>query len=76
MTGWWKRVRRSLDVDPRDVGCDMTIAALPGYVELLTTGGDVVARFPGVLAHLDVCDACAELARGLSFAMWSSRPSP
>jgi hypothetical protein len=65
MTGWREGLERFLATDPRDVGCDETMAVLHLYVELLAAGIDAAEQYPGLAAHLAACDACAEDVRGL-----------
>ncbi|HEY4024206.1 MAG TPA: hypothetical protein VGM75_36360 [Pseudonocardiaceae bacterium] len=60
---------RFLTTDPRDVGCEQAMALLHVYVDAVTAGGDVAARFPGVLAHLAACGPCAEDFDGLLAAV-------
>lgn len=69
MTGWWNWFERFLDTNPRDVGCDQTLAVLHVYVERLASGLNVARQFPGVAAHLSACDTCAEIARGVLLAV-------
>ena len=56
--------------DPRDVGCDETLADLHVYVELLAAGEDTAALYPGTAAHLAACGPCGDDFAGLA------RPSP
>lgn len=59
----WTQLERSLDTDPRDVGCDEAMAVLHIYVEL--TAEQRAQRYPGVLAHLLACGPCADDFNGL-----------
>ena len=58
-----RQLERSLDTDPRDVGCDEAMAVLHIYVEL--TAEQRAQRYPGVLAHLLACGPCADDFNGL-----------
>lgn len=69
MTGWWEEFERFLATDPRDVGCDQAMAALPGYVESLARGLDAAEQYPGLATHLASCGSCADDARGLLAAV-------
>lgn len=69
MTGWWQWFERLLETDPRDVGCDETIAVLHVYVELLEVGVDAADRYPGVAAHLAACESCSAIMLGLLAAV-------
>ena len=68
----WTQLERSLDTDPRDVGCDEAMAVLHIYVEL--TAEQRAQRYPGVLAHLLACGPCADdfngLLAGVELAGW------
>ncbi|HEY3877853.1 MAG TPA: hypothetical protein VGM12_04580 [Trebonia sp.] len=61
----WERLDRFLRTDPRDAGCDETMAVLHIYVDLILTGGDAAERYPGVAAHLLACGPCGEDFAGL-----------
>lgn len=74
MTGWWQWFERFLDTDPRDVGCDETIAVLHVYVELLEAGVDAADRYPGVAAHLAACESCSAINLGLWAAVQTEGP--
>lgn len=69
MTGWWQWFERFLDTDPRDVGCDETIAVLHVYVELLEAGVDAACHYPGVAAHFVSCESCSAIMLGLLAAV-------
>jgi hypothetical protein len=69
MTGWREGIERFLATDPRDVGCDETMAVLHLYAEMKAAGIDAAAHFPGLAAHLTACGPCAEDAEGLLAAV-------
>ena len=66
-----ERLERFLRADPRDVGCDETMAVLHVYVDLVVTGVDAEERYPGVAAHLLACGPCDEDLTGLLAAVAS-----
>ena len=70
MSGW-DAVDRFLQTDPRDVGCEQTMAVLHIYVELVLsdTLGEAQRRYPGVTAHLLACGPCGEDYQGLLLAV-------
>jgi hypothetical protein len=59
------QLRRFLETDPRDVGCEQALAVMHVYVELLLSGADPAQRYPGVAAHLRACGPCGEDFDGL-----------
>jgi hypothetical protein len=65
---------RFLRTDPRDVGCGEAIAVLHVYVDLVTSGQDAAARYPGVAAHLAACGPCGDDFAGLLAAVTSEQP--
>jgi hypothetical protein len=65
MTGWWEAVERSVDSNPRDVGCGEAMAVLHVYLEPLAAEADAVERYPGFASHLAAYGWCGEDARGL-----------
>jgi hypothetical protein len=65
---------RFLHTDPRDVGCAEAIAVLHVYVDLIASGQDAAARYPGVAAHLAACGPCGEDFAGLLAAITSEQP--
>mgnify|MGYP001579438998 CR=1 FL=1 len=69
MTGWRQWFGRLLETDPRDVGCDETIAVLHVYVELLEDGAYASDSYPGVAAHLAACESCSAITLGLLAAV-------
>ena len=69
MTGWWNQFEQFLTTDPRDVGCDAAMGIMHVYVELLAEGVDPIEKFPGMSAHLNACEACAEDVQGLLAAV-------
>ncbi|GAA2056513.1 hypothetical protein GCM10009820_16950 [Leifsonia soli] len=64
--GW---IERLLAADPRDVGCDSAVAALHVYVDMQANGAGPEEEYPGIAAHIDACDACAQVFAGLSAAV-------
>lgn len=65
MPDQWEGLRTLLAEDPRDVGCGGTWQLIDVYAELVLSGEDPERTFPGITAHLDSCDPCAEDYRGL-----------
>jgi len=65
---------RFLHTDPRDVGCGEAIAVLHVYVDLIASGQDAAARYPGVAAHLAACGPCGEDFAGLLAAVATEQP--
>jgi hypothetical protein len=59
------QLRRFLETDPRDVGCEQALAVMHVYVELLSSGADAAERYPGVAAHLRACGPCGDDFDGL-----------
>lgn len=74
MTEWQEGLERFLATDPRDVGCDETMAVLHLYVELLADGVDAADHYPGLAAHLAACGPCGEDADGLLAAVQKDDP--
>jgi hypothetical protein len=62
-------LERFLRTDPRDVGCDETMAILHVYVDLVAAGQDAAGRHPGVAAHLAACGPCGSDFTGLLLAV-------
>jgi hypothetical protein len=57
---------RFLRTDPSDVGCGGAMEVMDVYAELAVADRPAAeARFPGVAAHLRVCDPCAGDLDGL-----------
>jgi len=48
-----------------EIDCEQLQAIVPAYVEFELAGGDPLARFPQVLAHLVQCRDCGEEYEGL-----------
>ena len=65
---------RFLRTDPRDVGCGQATAVLHVYVDLVASGEDAAARYPGVAVHLAACGPCGEDFAGLLAAVASEHP--
>ena len=63
------RLERFLRTDPRDVGCDEAGSVLHIYVDLVATGEDAAARYPGAAVHLRACGPCGEDFAGLLSAV-------
>ena len=53
-------VGRQLGPEGPEVGCEECFDQLDEYVEAELAGADVVARNPGMAAHLKGCPACHE----------------
>ena len=65
MSGW-SSFDRFLRTDPSDVGCGGTMEVMDVYAELAVADRPAAAqRYPGVAAHLQVCDPCTEDLEGL-----------
>lgn len=65
-----------LATDPRDPGCEATLAVFDLYVEADLAGRDPARRFPGPTAHLRYCPACREDYEGLRAAVARSSADP
>ena len=61
----WSELDAFLETDPADVGCDEAMRILDVYVELVASGEDAAARYPGVASHLRQCGPCSEDFEGL-----------
>jgi hypothetical protein len=65
MSGW-SAFESFLRTDPSDVGCGGAMAVMDVYAELAVADRPgAEGRFPGVAAHLRVCDPCSEDLEGL-----------
>jgi hypothetical protein len=64
-----ERLERFLATDPADVGCEEAMRVLHIYVDLLATGRDAAAAFPGVAVHLAACGPCGADFEGLLAAV-------
>ena len=65
MSGW-SAFESFLRTDPSDVGCGGAMAVMDVYAELAVADRPAAeGRFPGVGAHLRVCDPCSEDLEGL-----------
>ena len=71
----WPELDAFLDTDPEDVGCDEAMRILHIYVELVASGEDAAARYPGIAAHLRQCGPCSDDFEGL-LALVSDPPTP
>jgi hypothetical protein len=67
-------LERFLSTDPRDVGCDEAMAVLHVYADLVASGEDAAARYPGVAVHLAACGPCGEDFAGLLAAVTGEQP--
>jgi hypothetical protein len=56
---------RFLRTDSLDPGCDGTFELLDLYVEERLAGRSPEERFPGVAAHLRICDPCLDDYEGV-----------
>jgi hypothetical protein len=61
----WSRLKRFLQTDPLDAGCEETFELIDVYVELTVRNGAPELRYPGVAVHLRACRPCAEDFEGL-----------
>lgn len=61
----WSELDAFLQTDPADVGCDEAMRILHVYVDLVASGADAAARYPGVASHLHQCGPCSEDFEGL-----------
>jgi hypothetical protein len=68
----WSELDAFLETDPADVGCDEAMRILD--VELVASGEDAAARYPGVASHLRQCGPCSEDFEGL-LALVTDPPS-
>jgi hypothetical protein len=62
-------LERFLSTDPRDAGCEETMALVHVYAELILAGVDPEERYPGLATHLRACDPCAQDLEGLLAAL-------
>ena len=56
-------------VDPRDSGCEDTMALLDVYVDSVVAGQDPETTMPGITAHLRSCLPCRMDFEGLLAAV-------
>ena len=63
------RVGAFLETGPRDAGCAETMSLMHVYAELVLSGRDAAARYPGVALHLKRCAACGDDYPGLLAAL-------
>jgi hypothetical protein len=70
----WSELDAFLTTDPADVGCDEAMRILHVYVDLVASGEDAAARYPGVAAHLRQCGPCSQDFEGL-LALVSDPPA-
>jgi hypothetical protein len=56
---------RFLRTDSLDAGCDGTFELVDLYVEERLAGRSPEERFPGVAAHLRICDPCLDDYEGV-----------
>ncbi len=61
----WSELDAFLETDPADVGCDEALRILHVYVDLVASGEDAAARYPGVASHLRQCGPCSDDFEGL-----------
>jgi hypothetical protein len=62
----WSAFERFLRTDPSDAGCAGTMDVMDVYAELAVADRPAAeGRYPGVAAHLRVCDPCAQDLEGL-----------
>jgi hypothetical protein len=63
------RLRRFLETDPREVGCETAMELLHVVVDLKAAGLAPEERYPGVAAHLRACGPCSDEFEGLLAAV-------
>ncbi|WP_158861770.1 hypothetical protein [Leifsonia sp. AG29] len=63
------RVGDFLRTDRADAGCSKTMSLMHVYAELVLSGADAAARYPGVAIHLKRCPACGQDFDGLLAAL-------
>lgn len=63
------RIGDFLETGPRDAGCAETMSLMHVYAELVLSGRDAAARYPGVALHLKRCAACGDDYAGLLAAL-------
>jgi hypothetical protein len=62
----WSAFGRFLRTDPSDAGCGGAMEVMDLYAELAVIDRPVAEqRYPGVAAHLRVCDPCGQDIEGL-----------
>jgi hypothetical protein len=62
----WSAFERFVRTDPSDTGCGPAMDVMDVYAELTAAGRPVAEeRYPGVAAHLRVCDPCRQDLEGL-----------
>jgi hypothetical protein len=66
-------LRRLLGPEGPELGCDECFEQLDRYVELEVAGAPADERIPGMRAHLEGCQACAEEHRSLRALVQSER---
>ena len=59
-----------------ELSCEQCFEELDRFVELELAGQDAEARVPGMRAHLDGCQACAEDYASLREFVAAGRPRP
>jgi hypothetical protein len=64
-----ERLKRFLQTDPGDAGCEEAMAVLHIYADLTAADGDAAGCYPGVAAHLAACGPCGEDFAGLLAAV-------
>lgn len=69
MNSRWTQLEQFLSTDPRDAGCEEAMKALHVYAELVMSGEDPEARWPGLAAHFEACGPCQEDLAGLLAAV-------
>jgi hypothetical protein len=62
----WSAFERFVRTDPSDAGCGQAMEVMDVYAELAVADWPAAAeRYPGVAAHLRVCDPCTQDLEGL-----------
>jgi hypothetical protein len=62
----WSAFERFVRTEPADTGCGPAMDVMDVYAELAVAGWPAAEeRYPGVAAHLRVCDPCRQDLDGL-----------
>jgi hypothetical protein len=73
----WSAFERFVRTDPSDTGCGPAMDVMDVYAELTATGRPVAEeRYPGVAAHLRVCDPCRQDLEGLMMLIRANGHGP
>jgi hypothetical protein len=69
-------IDRLLGTSRPDPGCEGAFEALDQYVEAVSRGADVMARYTAFVTHLRNCAACREDTEGLFAALDDLEQAP